>query len=70
MKLLIIEDEPDLVSTLAAGFSQLGYITEYATDGSEGYELACINKYDLIILDLNLQNHLPLQSLKRVSGLF
>ena len=45
MKLLIIEDEPYLVSTLAAGFSQLGYITEYATDGSEGYELACINDH-------------------------
>ena len=66
MKLLIIEDEPDLVSTLAAAFSQLGYITEYATDGSEGYELACINKYDLIILDLNLPSMDGIEILKAI----
>lgn len=66
MKLLIIEDELDLASTLVSGFSQLGYVTEYAADGSEGYELACINNYDLIILDLNLPSMDGIEVLREI----
>lgn len=54
MKLLIIEDEADLSSALAAGLAKCGYASDIADDGAEGLELAFINEYDLIILDLNL----------------
>lgn len=54
MRLLIIEDEPDLRSALCAGLTKKGYITDAAADGNEGYELALVNNYDLILLDLNL----------------
>ena len=65
MKLLVIEDEIDLVKALVSGFTQLGYIAEYAVDGFDGYEMACVNKYDLIILDLNLPSIDGLDILKR-----
>lgn len=54
MKLLIVEDEADLRNALYAGLTKKGYVTDTAADGNEGYELACINQYDLILLDLNL----------------
>lgn len=54
MKILIIEDEYDLVNILKKGFLKKGYAVDTATDGEEGVELYKINQYDAIILDLNL----------------
>lgn len=66
MKLLIIEDDPDLSSILKRGFSKKGYTVETATDGFDGDELAFVNEYDLIILDLNLPNMDGLEILKHI----
>lgn len=54
MKLLIIEDEKDLLNVLKKYFVKKGYVVETATDGLEGFQMYEINEYDLIILDLNL----------------
>lgn len=54
MRLLIVEDELDLVQALARGLRQQGYAVDVATDGEQGWELAEVNEYDLLILDLNL----------------
>ncbi|WP_081752660.1 response regulator transcription factor [Kallotenue papyrolyticum] len=54
MRLLIIEDEQDLAQTLARGLRRYGYAVDLAFDGCHGWELAEINDYDLVILDLNL----------------
>ncbi|GAA0703466.1 response regulator transcription factor [Paraclostridium ghonii] len=54
MKLLIIEDEEDLVNLLAKGLRSLGYVVDISTDGREGLELFSINDYDLVVLDINL----------------
>ncbi len=66
MRLLIIEDEPDLRSALCAGLTKKGYITDAAADGNEGYELALVNNYDLILLDLNLPGMDGLTLLKKI----
>jgi DNA-binding response OmpR family regulator len=54
MRLLLIEDEDDLAHALVRGLRQQGYAVDWAADGEQGCELASINEYDLIILDLNL----------------
>lgn len=54
MKLLIIEDEVDFANALARGLRKLGYAVDLAADGEQGLELAEVNEYDLLILDLNL----------------
>ncbi|WP_072680497.1 response regulator transcription factor [Arcobacter sp. LA11] len=51
MKILIIEDDENIVSFLKRGFKEAGYITESSTSGEEGEYLALVNKYDIIILD-------------------
>lgn len=54
MRLLIIEDEEELLSALLRGFQKQGFIAEGASDGREGLDLARWNTYDVIVLDLNL----------------
>lgn len=54
MRLLVVEDEEDLATALVRGLHKQGYAVDVAHDGEQGYELAEINDYDLLILDLNL----------------
>lgn len=54
MRILIIEDEPDLANALARGLRQQGYAVDIAENGERGWELGEIYDYDLLILDLNL----------------
>jgi DNA-binding response OmpR family regulator len=51
MKLLIVEDDENILSFLKRGFSEDGYIVESATDGEEGEYFASHTTYDVIILD-------------------
>lgn len=54
MRILIIEDEIDLADTISRSLTKEGFAVDSAYDGTEGYELACIYEYDLLILDINL----------------
>lgn len=54
MRLLIVEDEEDLANALARGLQQEGYAVDVALDGQYGWELADVNPYDVLLLDLNL----------------
>ena len=54
MRLLVIEDEPDLAHALAKGLRHEGYAVDVALEGEQGCELAMTNDYDLLLLDLNL----------------
>ena len=51
MKILIIEDDLNILSFLTRGFEEDGYIIDSATDGLDGKYLASTNTYDIIILD-------------------
>jgi DNA-binding response OmpR family regulator len=53
-KILIIEDEPGLVTTLRDRLRKQGYIVSAAGDGETGLELAMSEPADLILLDLML----------------
>lgn len=54
MRILIIEDESHLAQALARGLRQQGYAVDISLSGKEGQDLAMINEYDLLLLDLNL----------------
>jgi len=53
-KILIVEDEPDMVLGLKDNFEFEGYEVNTATDGQSGLERARAFKPDLIILDVML----------------
>lgn len=54
MKVLIVEDELDLLDSIAEGLSLLGYVTDKASNGDDAIDMAFVESYDLIILDVNL----------------
>lgn len=54
MNILLIEDEPNVISLIKRSFSSLGYQTSVAMDGQTGLQMALGNSFDLIILDLML----------------
>ena len=53
-KIFIVEDEGKIADTLRFGLMEKGYFVEVAYDGTIGHRLFQSNKYNLIILDINL----------------
>ena len=54
MKLLVIEDDRDILRALSRGLAKCGYAVDTAEDGGAGLALLEVNQYDLVVLDLNL----------------
>ncbi|RZK83188.1 MAG: response regulator transcription factor [Pedobacter sp.] len=54
MKVLLVEDEPGLVSVIVRGLSESGIDVSAAADGTVGLEMALNHQFDLVILDLML----------------
>lgn len=54
MRILVIEDNPDLAANLVEYLSERGHAADLAGDGITGLHLATVNDYDAIVLDLML----------------
>ena len=54
MRLLIVEDEKELLESVAEGLRLSGYAVDTARDGAEAEDLFWSETYDLIVLDINL----------------
>jgi DNA-binding response OmpR family regulator len=53
-RILVIEDEPSVARGVKDALSFNGYHVDVAEDGAKGYEMACAEVYDLLVLDLML----------------
>jgi two-component system response regulator QseB len=54
MKLLLVEDEPALRSTLIEALRQSGYVVEVAANFAQAFEKIKLYRYDCVLLDLTL----------------
>ena len=54
MRLLVVEDDPDLNRQLVSALSDAGYAVDTAFDGEEGHFLGDTEPYDAVVLDLGL----------------
>jgi two-component system OmpR family response regulator len=54
MRILVVEDDPDINRQLAAALRDQGYVVDAARDGEEGHHLGDTEPYDAAILDLGL----------------
>jgi two-component system OmpR family response regulator len=54
MRVLIVEDEPNLGRQLRSTLEGAGYAVDLATDGEDGHYLGSTETYDAVVLDLGL----------------
>lgn len=54
MRLLVVEDDPDLNRQIATALTDAGYAVDRAFDGEEGYYLGDSEPYDAVVLDIGL----------------
>jgi two-component system, OmpR family, response regulator len=54
MRLLVVEDDPDLNRQLTTALTDAGYVVDTVADGEEGHFLGDTEPYDAVILDLGL----------------
>jgi len=54
VRLLVVEDDPDLNRQLVEALNDAGYVVDSASDGEEGHFLGDTEPYDTVILDLGL----------------
>jgi DNA-binding response OmpR family regulator len=54
MRVLIIEDNPDIAANLGDYLEDHGHTVDFAGDGITGLHLAVVNEFDSIVLDLAL----------------
>ncbi len=65
MRVLLIEDEPDLARQLSTALDEAGYAVDIAGDGEEGHFLGDTEPYDAVVLDLGLPKMDGLSVLER-----
>jgi len=66
MRILVVEDEPDLRSALAQTLQEEGYAADQAADGVEGLFKAESADYEAIVLDLMLPGMGGLEILRKL----
>ena len=54
MKILVVEDERELLESIGEGLELDGYYVDLCDNGPEALAMAEVESYDLILLDLNL----------------
>ena len=66
MKVLLVEDEPGLVSVIVRGLAESGIQVSAAVDGITGLQMANQHEFNLIILDLMLPGLSGIQICKEI----
>jgi two-component system, OmpR family, response regulator len=66
MKVLLVDDEPRLAATLAAGLRAEGFVVVTASDGDDGLWHAVEDEFDVIVLDIMLPGLNGYQVLRRM----
>jgi len=68
-KILLVEDEADLVVTLADRLRREGYLVEAAGDGETAVERVASHAFDLVILDIGLPGKSGLEVCREIRQL-
>jgi two-component system KDP operon response regulator KdpE len=67
-KVLVVDDEPQIVRALRAGLRANGYDVQAAVDGQSGLDMAATWEPDMMILDLGLPDIDGIEVIRRLRG--
>lgn len=67
-KILIVDDEPDVVSYLSTFLEDNGFSVLMATNGREGFEKAKAEHPELILLDITMPEESGVRMFRNVQG--
>nr|MBP6437942.1 response regulator [Thermomonas sp.] len=68
MRILVIEDNPDIAANLGDYLEDQGHVVDFAADGVTGLHLAVVHDFDAIVLDLNLPGMDGLEVCRKLRG--
>lgn len=68
MKILLIEDDPDIIRSLLPALKEAGYTADAVCDGESGCFSIQTGTYDLVILDYNLPRMNGREIIKKIRG--
>lgn len=68
MRILIIEDNPDIAANIGDYLEEQGHTIDFAGDGITGLHLAVVNEFDAIVLDLALPGMDGLEVCRKLRG--
>ena len=68
MRILVIEDDPEVLSFVVKGLTEQGHTVDQATDGASGLLLATTESFDVMIVDRMLPELDGLTLIKSVRG--
>ncbi len=68
VKVLIVDDDPDVLESMDAAFQAEGALTQVATDGNEAVRICQGEVPDLVILDMMLPRRSGFLVLERIKG--
>jgi heavy metal response regulator len=54
MRVLIVEDDQQIASFVTKGLKQAGFAVDHVSDGEEGLQMAELNPYDIMVIDIML----------------
>ena len=66
MKILIADDEKDIVDLIKERVAKKGYNADLAFDGEKALEFIKLNKYDLVFVDHNMPELTGLELIKYI----
>lgn len=66
MRILVIEDTVEIARAMTARLEKMGHAVDCETDGQAGLDLASVQAYDLIVLDLTLPGEDGINILKSI----
>ena len=64
MHILVVEDERALCETIVRSLRRLAYSVDFCCDGNKAIELLGVERYDLVLLDLNLPGKVGMKVLR------
>jgi two-component system, NtrC family, response regulator HydG len=67
-RVLVVDDDNALRLTVSSAFQERNYLVDQAADGEEAVNKVMSNKYDLVLLDVNMPRMSGLEALRQIKA--